>query len=158
MNINIQFAADKKLAPAKALMCKWAMQALTGNTDKTEMTIRIVDSNEMSALNQTYRRKSGPTNVLSFPANLPDGMAGKFPELGDIVICADVVNREADEQHKTQQSHWAHMIVHGVFHLLGYDHENNADAEVMEKLEIAVMEKLGFTNPYEHGEQSIHHE
>lgn len=156
--ITVQYAADKKLAPAKALICKWAVQALAGLTDKTDVTIRIVDTNEMAALNNTYRKKSGPTNVLSFPIDLPDEILGACPFLGDIVICAEVVNREASEQQKSQQSHWAHMIVHGIFHLLGYDHEKDDEADKMEAMEIAVMCKLGFANPYEDGEHIKHHE
>lgn len=156
--ITVQYAADKKLAPAKALICKWAEQALAGHTDKTDVTIRIVDSNEMADLNKTYRKKSGPTNVLSFPVDLPKEILGACPFLGDIVICAEVVNREASEQKKPQQSHWAHMVVHGIFHLLGYDHEKDDEADKMEAMEIAVMRKLGFANPYEDGEHIKHHE
>jgi probable rRNA maturation factor len=152
MNITVQYAADKKLAPAKALICEWALQALAGNTDKTDVTIRIVNLAEMTELNQTYRGKNGPTNVLSFPAELPQEAANEFPVLGDIVICAEVVNQEALQQHKPQQSHWAHMVVHGIFHLLGYDHVNDDEAEEMEKREIEVMQQLGFANPYQDGE------
>lgn len=158
MKITIQYAADKKLAPAKALIATWAEQALAGNTDKTDVTIRIVDSQEMAALNTTFRHKQGPTNVLSFPAALPEGISEEFPMLGDIIICAEVVNREADEQHKSPQSHWAHMVIHGIFHLLGYDHVKDDEAEAMEKMEINVMRKLGFANPYEDGEHIKHHE
>lgn len=152
MNITVQYAADKKLAPAKALISEWALQALAGNTDKTDVTIRIVNLDEMTELNQAYRGKTGPTNVLSFPAELPQEAANEFPVLGDIVICAEVVNQEALQQHKSQQSHWAHMVVHGIFHLLGYDHVKDDEAEEMEKREIEVMQKLGFANPYQDGE------
>jgi probable rRNA maturation factor len=108
-------------------------------------------------LNSTYRQKTGPTNVLSFPFDLPEDIQLDMPILGDIVVCADVVNREAQEQHKTLDVHWAHMIIHGVFHLLGYDHETDHDAEKMERLEINVMQSLGFNNPYETREDH-HHE
>lgn|SRR3990167_6199765 len=158
MKITIQYATDKKLAPAKTLICKWAKQALADKTDKTDVTIRIVNNSEMATLNQTYRHKSGPTNVLSFPAVLPPPAAEKYHLLGDIVICAEVVNREAVEQQKTPHAHWAHMVVHGIFHLLGYDHVNDDEAEQMEKREIEVMHKLGFANPYKDGEHSNHHE
>lgn len=158
MKITVQYAADKKLAPAKAQICDWAKQALAGKSENSEVTIRIVERDEMTQLNETYRRKSGPTNVLSFPAEMPEVAAEAFPMLGDIVICAEVVNREAAEQQKSPQSHWAHMVVHGIFHLLGYDHVNDADAEVMEQLEIEVMQKLGFANPYKDGEHSNQHE
>lgn len=158
MKITIQYAADKKLAPAKALLCEWAEQALENSTEQSDVTIRIVDSSEMIMLNQTYRHKSGPTNVLSFPADLPPAAAKKYQLLGDIVICAEVVNREAEEQHKSRNAHWAHMVVHGIFHLLGYDHVNDDEAEQMEKLEVEVMKKLGFANPYKDGEHSDYHE
>lgn len=148
MKINIQYAADKKLAPAKPLLTQWASQALAGKSENSEVTIRIVDINEMSELNSKYRRKSGPTNVLSFPAEIPAEMSDELPLLGDIIICAEVVNREAVEQNKSQQSHWAHMVIHGIFHLLGYDHEKDEDADTMERLEIKVLRELGFANPY----------
>lgn len=158
MKINIQYAADKKLAPVKPLLTQWASQALAGSSENSEVTIRIVDIKEMSELNSKYRRKTGPTNVLSFPADIPAAMSDEFPLLGDIIICAEVVNREAAEQNKLQQSHWAHMVIHGIFHLLGYDHVRDEDAEKMEQLEINVMRELGFENPYEHGEHVKHHE
>lgn len=157
-SITIQLIADKNLAPKRSLLRKWANQALDKKMPSSEMTIRIVDTEEMSALNSTYRQKNGPTNVLSFPFILPEEIAAEIdiPILGDIVVCAEVVNREAQEQHKTSESHWAHMIIHGVFHLLGYDHENDKDAEVMESLEIETMKSLGYANPYETGEHTHH--
>ena len=103
----------------------------------------------MSELNSTYRQKNGLTNVLSFPFTMPEDVQIDIPILGDIVVCAEVVNREADEQSKPQEAHWAHMIVHGVFHLLGYDHETDKDAEIMESLETEIMQSLGYANPYE---------
>lgn len=148
MKINIQYAADKKLAPAKPLLTQWASQALENRSETTEVNIRIVDIEEMSALNSKYRSKTGPTNVLSFPADIPAAIADEFSMLGDIVICAEVVNREAAEQNKPVQSHWAHMVIHGIFHLLGYDHVKEDEAETMERLEIKVMRELGFENPY----------
>jgi probable rRNA maturation factor len=157
-HITIQYAADRKLAPVKKLLCHWAEQALGHVKDDTELTIRIVDIYEMTALNETYRKKTGPTNVLSFPADIPAMAADDYPLLGDIVICAAVVNREAEEQHKPQQAHWAHMVVHGVFHLLGHDHEQEDEATIMEALEIKVLQTLGFSNPYIDGEVIKHHE
>ena len=151
-HITVQYAANKKLAPAKKLICQWAEQALVGRGENKEVTIRIVDIEEMTSLNEMYRRKTGPTNVLSFPAELPDLAALEYPLLGDIVVCAEVVNREAAEQGKPQQSHWAHMIVHGIFHLLGFNHEQDDEAEIMEALEIEVLQQLGFANPYNNGE------
>jgi len=156
-HITVQYAADKKLAPAKKLICHWAEQALASTTHSKEVTIRIVDLAEMTTLNETYRHKSGPTNVLSFRADLPSQM-GECELLGDMIICADVVNREAREQHKSDEAHWAHMVVHGIFHLLGYDHVKEDEAIKMETLEIEVLLKLGFANPYNDGEMLKHHE
>lgn len=151
-HIIVQYATDKTLSPKASLLRKWASHALTGSLASAEVTIRIVDTAEMTELNTRYRKKSGPTNVLSFTFDMPEGVEVGTPILGDIVICADVVNREAEEQGITTESHWAHMVVHGIFHLLGYDHENDQDASVMEKLEIQKLQALGFANPYDHGD------
>ncbi|NOX92454.1 MAG: rRNA maturation RNase YbeY [Gammaproteobacteria bacterium] len=116
----------------------------------TQMTVRIVETDEMTELNQQYRQKTGPTNVLSFPFESPPGMPTDLmePTLGDVVVCAAVVIREAAVQGKTLTAHWAHMIVHGTLHLLGYDHIQNNDAQKMESLEIIVLAELGYENPY----------
>lgn len=151
--ITIQFATDSSYAPKRALLQKWAKAALRNENQPTELSIRVVDIDEMTQLNSTYRHKKGPTNVLSFPVELPEGIPLEAHPLGDIVVCADVVNREAEEQHKSANAHWAHMIVHGVYHLLGHDHENDDEANVMEALEIETLQTLGFENPYESGEE-----
>ena len=155
-SIITQIIAEKKTCPKKSLLHKWAEQALSKKIESAEITIRIVDIDEMTHLNSTYRHKAGSTNVLSFPFNLPDDIAMDIPILGDIVICADVVNREAREQNKSQEAHWAHMIIHGVLHLLGYDHETDQDAEKMEYLETEIMQSLGFNNPYKIGDNHIY--
>ena len=157
-SITIQYAVDKKLAPAKKLLCLWALQALANTHCEKEVTIRIVDIAEMTTLNEQYRRKKGATNVLSFPAELPEAAKAHYPVLGDIVICAEVVNREASEQQKTTTAHWAHMVVHGVLHLQGHDHEKDDEAAIMETLEINIMQQLGFANPYLDGEVIKHHD
>lgn len=113
-----------------------------------ELCIRIVGETESAQLNRQYRHKSGPTNVLSFPTTLPEGLA--LPLLGDLVICAAVVNREAVEQGKSRAAHWAHMVVHGSLHLLGFDHIRNRDASKMEAEEVKILRKLGFGDPYSH--------
>lgn len=154
--IIVQRATDASLMPSPTAMRKWAKAALKNNIDFAEVTIRIVDVEEMTMLNSTYRHKSGPTNVLSFPFDVPAEMQNEVRELGDIVICADVVNREAKEQTKSNEAHWAHMIVHGIFHLLGYDHVEDHEAEIMEGLETNVLAALGYPNPYSHGERATH--
>lgn len=112
-----------------------------------ELSLRINGIEEMSALNSEFRGKTGPTNVLSFPADLPDGVASGL--LGDIVICSPVVLDEANEQHKTSEQHWAHMTVHGLLHLLGFDHIEDSDAEIMERLEITLLGAMGYPDPYQ---------
>ena len=111
-----------------------------------EISVRLTDDAEVQALNRQYRHKDKPTNVLSFPAaELP---AGPERPLGDLVICPDVLRAEAREQRKSLRAHWAHLVVHGTLHLVGYDHEDCADADRMERREIAVLRRLGFPNPY----------
>jgi len=157
-SIIIQLAADKTSVPKKSLLRKWALEALKNNIDAAEVTIRIVEKDEMTELNSTYRHKNKPTNVLSFPFDMSEDVKLDIPILGDIVICADVVNQEAQDQGKSPQAHWAHMVVHGVFHLLGYDHEEDCEAEEMEALEINVLKTMGFENPYETGDTIRNHE
>ena len=115
------------------------------------MTIRIVDEAESNDLNLTYRGKDKPTNVLSFPFECPPGVED-FPLLGDLIICRQVVEQEASEQQKTLESHWAHMVIHGSLHLLGYDHIEDAEAEEMEALEKEFMQALNFPDPYKDDE------
>lgn len=116
-----------------------------------ELAIRLVDEAESRALNHDYRGKDKSTNVLSFPADLPEMVLSELDErpLGDLVICAPVVAREADEQGKPPQAHWAHMTVHGILHLLGHDHVEAAEAALMEPLEIVILSRLGWDNPYD---------
>jgi probable rRNA maturation factor len=126
--------------PSPARLKAWARSALA--TGKGELTLRIVGQRESQALNRKFRGKDKPTNVLSFPYD-------EAGTLGDIVLCAPVVNREAKEQGKTAAAHWAHMIVHGVLHLRGFDHIRAADAKVMEARERAILARLSFPDPYE---------
>lgn len=144
--------------PKAALLRKWAKITLDKRTASTEVTVRIVNTEEMAYLNSTYRHKTGPTNVLSFPFDIPKGIDMDIPILGDIVICAEVVNQEAAEQGKTLDAHWAHMIVHGVLHLLGYDHVKESEANIMKALEVDILNKIGFPNPYRTEENQPHHE
>lgn len=137
-DITIQRAVAAAGLPSAVSLRAWANAALK---KKGELTIRVVDEAESESLNSQYRHKHKPTNVLSFGY-------GERGVLGDLVICAPVVAREAREQNKLPRAHWAHMVVHGCLHLQGHDHENDADAAQMEALEIRIMEKLGFNNPY----------
>ena len=132
----------------------WAEQAVLmsrhRHNEKLLMSVRIVEESEITDLNRTYRGKNKATNVLSFPFDIPPGLPAEESEgeLGDVIVCASVVEQEAREQHKTSEAHWAHMIIHGTLHLLGYDHETEAEAQQMESLEKAVMHELGYTDPY----------
>lgn len=140
--------------PAESNIEQWVQQVLTKQLESTpfpELSIQVVDEQTITELNETYRHKSGPTNVLSFPFDAPPGLPEEEAEalLGDIVICAQVVAAEAQQQHKSLQAHWAHMVVHGVLHLLGYDHLNDKEAEQMERLEIQLLNELTFPNPYQ---------
>ena len=146
--LDIQSASTEPV-PEEDDIRRWIAAALNSQqpacTD-ADISLRLVDSDEMATLNATYRGKPGPTNVLSFPADLPADV--QLPFLGDIVICAPVVRKEATEQSKTLTAHWAHMAVHGTLHLLGYDHENDEEASAMEALESRILKQLDFACPY----------
>lgn len=157
-HIMIQRATREATAPTAVELRRWARRALRDWMPAAELTIRLVNEKEMTALNSTYRHKDGTTNVLSFPFDMPDDCDMDVPLLGDLVICSAVVNREAIEQDKTAAAHWAHMVVHGCLHLLGFDHENDTDAEVMETEEIRILKALHFNNPYYLQEQGKQHE
>lgn len=154
---------ENQQIPDEAELLKWATQAYQAeplNTDlkdipedirlpnqEMEVTLRVVDITESQALNSQYRQKDKPTNVLSFPFESPPGLS--IPILGDLAICAEVVEKEAKMQKKSLISHWAHMIVHGILHLRGFDHINDNDAEIMEKMETDILMDMGFPAPYE---------
>jgi len=146
VDIQIVSPVDAASIPGKKSITQWVMSALP-ERDNAELTVRIVGKAEITQLNQTYRHKNQPTNVLSFPFDVPNVVPDCYL-LGDIVICADVVALEAKNQKKTLESHWAHMVVHGVLHLLGYDHQIDEDAELMEALEVKTLALLGYANPY----------
>lgn len=147
MIIDLQIACEQESGlPTAQQIEQWATAAVQPQSDEVEMTVRIVDEAESHALNLNYRGKDRPTNVLSFPFECPDEV--ELPLLGDLVICRQVVEREAQEQEKPLMAHWAHMVVHGSLHLLGYDHIEDDEAEEMESLETQIMTGLGFADPY----------
>ena len=145
--VDMQIATENiEGLPTEEQIVQWATAAVQPEGDEVEMTVRIVDEAESHELNLTYRGKDRPTNVLSFPFECPDEV--ELPLLGDLVICRQVVEREAAEQGKPLMAHWAHMVVHGSLHLLGYDHIEDDEAEEMESLETQIMQGLGFDDPY----------
>ena len=147
MIIDLQIACEQESGlPTAEQIEQWATAAVQPQSDEVEMTVRIVDEAESHELNLNYRGKDRPTNVLSFPFECPDEV--ELPLLGDLVICRQVVEREAQEQDKPVMGHWAHMVVHGSLHLLGYDHIEDDEAEEMESLETQIMTGLGFADPY----------
>lgn len=149
LTLDLQVAVDDEYLPSEEEFQHFIHETLRAveHQNPVEMTLRIVDNEEGKELNETYRHKTGPTNVLAFPYDIPEEVGSDL--IGDIVICAPVVKREAEEQQKPLLSHWAHLTVHGTLHLLGYDHVDTQDALVMEALEIQILSTLGFPNPYE---------
>ncbi|MCE0488825.1 rRNA maturation RNase YbeY [Pantoea sp. Mb-10] len=145
--LDLQLAcANEAGLPEEAAFQRWLEAAATPFQAESEVTIRLVDEAESHELNLTYRGKDKPTNVLSFPFEAPPGI--ELPLLGDLIICRQVVEQEAAEQGKALEAHWAHMVVHGTLHLLGYDHIDDAEAEEMEALETEIMLALGYPDPY----------
>ena len=144
--VEIQAVYTSHDQPDAGQIQSWVDAALHGHAKDTEIVVRIVGEQEGAELNKLYRHKDGPTNILSFPADLPEGIGLNL--LGDLVVCAPVLEQEALEQGKSLAHHWAHIIIHGVLHLLGYDHVDEDDAEIMEALEINILNKLNITNPY----------
>ena len=153
MAVDVQFACDDSGVPSEKDIQDW-VEFAAGQSGRmpdsdVDVAVRIVDVAEIQSLNHLYREKDAPTNVLSFPAGEMDGLPRDAArQLGDIVVCAPVVSEEAARQGKSLGDHWAHMLVHGVLHLLGYDHENDADANEMERLEIAILKDRGIADPY----------
>ena len=145
--IDIQIASQSKKIPAQEQFQYWVDAILTNSTENSEIVIRIVDEPEMIQFNEQYRNKKGSTNILSFPFDMPVGI--KSDLLGDLLVCAPIVEKEALLQNKALEHHWSHMIIHGVLHLLGYDHIDNDEAEEMEALEINILQTVNIENPYQ---------
>ena len=150
MEVAVSYALPRKGVPAAASFRRWVAAALDTRIREADLALRIVGEDEGRALNRHYRGKDYATNVLSFPAERPPGLPknARFPLLGDLVICAPVVAREATEQGKPLPAHYAHLTVHGALHLLGWDHDNDADAHAMEQLEREILAGLGIDDPY----------
>lgn len=146
ITLDLQLASDAPAIPDSKQFQLWLEAALLPFVEEAEVTVRVVDEAESQQLNHSYRGKEKPTNVLSFPFQCPPGI--EMSLLGDLVICAPVVASEAQEQSKTTDAHWAHMVVHGCLHLLGFDHIKDDEAEQMEAEEIQILQQLGFANPY----------
>ncbi|MCA1805904.1 MAG: rRNA maturation RNase YbeY [Xanthomonadaceae bacterium] len=145
--LDVQQALDAADLPAPEQLLHWVEAALETENHGVELVIRLVDEAESAELNEAYRGKTGPTNVLSFPFDMPPEVE-ETRLLGDLVICAPVVRREAAEQGKTEPAHWAHLVVHGTLHLQGYDHQTEAGATEMEGLERQILARLGYPDPY----------
>lgn len=150
--LDVQIADELEVfsafLPSEEQLHHWATAALSGRTSfaEPELTIRLVAEDESQELNSEYRGKDKPTNVLSFPFEAPPQVPIEL--LGDLIVCAQVVQQESIEQNKAAEAHWAHMVVHGCLHLLGYDHIKDDEADVMENLERQIMAGLGFPDPY----------
>ena len=148
LEVSVSYGLSRAGLPAAVSFRRWATAACEGRIRRGDLAIRLVDTKEGRALNRHYRGKDYATNVLSFPADVPDDVSLPFPLLGDLVICAPVVAREAREQGKPLAAHYAHLTVHGVLHLLGLDHENEREAAAMEQLEREILAAMGYDDPY----------
>ena len=144
--VEVQYAVTVDGIPEEDAIRQWVLQVLPEHKKDSELTIRVVDEAEITALNRQYRGKDGATNVLSFPYEAIPGVATDL--LGDIVICAPVVASESVAQDKPLEAHWAHMVIHGVLHLLDYDHHQDVEAHKMEAREAELLDSLGYANPY----------
>ncbi|MCK5829743.1 MAG: rRNA maturation RNase YbeY [Methylococcales bacterium] len=145
--IDVQIVSQSEEIPTQEQFQYWVDAILTNSSENSEIVIRIVDEPEMIQFNHKYRNKEEATNILSFPFEIPDGVKSNF--LGDLLICTPIIEKEALLQNKELDHHWSHMIVHGVLHLLGYDHIDNHEAEEMEALEIKILKKINIENPYQ---------
>ena len=146
LDVAVSYGLPRAGLPAAVSFRRWAAAAAEGRIRRADLAIRLVDAKVGRSLNRHYRGKDYATNVLSFPAELPEGV--KLPLLGDIVLCAPVVAREAREQKKPLGAHYAHLTVHGTLHLLGWDHEDAREAEAMEQLEREILAEMGIEDPY----------
>ena len=162
--INIQIACEDKIPVTAKTIRQWlelTLRATTpllparDNIQRAELTVRLTTIEEITALNTTYRHQPKPTNVLAFPSQLPDTITLKYPLLGDLVICPAILEKEHLEQKRPLIAHWAHIVIHGALHLLGFDHIDDKDTALMQTEEIKLLAELGFENPYHHEENNL---
>ena len=147
MEIHVDIQREVEALPQDEELIKWVSEVLTTEQHgDAELTIRFVSEAESAELNEQYRHKTGSTNILSFPFEAPDEV--EINLLGDLIICTDVVKKQATEQHKQELAHWAHMVVHGTLHLLDYDHLTDEEANIMESKETQILSQLGYSDPY----------
>lgn len=152
LDVSVGYALPRAGLPASVSFRKWVAAALSGRIREADLAVRLVDAKEGRALNRHYRGRDYATNVLSFPADVAEGVklpkGVRMPLLGDLVLCAPVIAREAREQKKPLAAHYAHLTVHGTLHLLGWDHANDREADCMEQLEREILAGLGIADPY----------
>jgi probable rRNA maturation factor len=153
LDLELQVATVHPGLPAEPEVRRWVRAALAGRTGTVGVVVRLVDEEESRILNRDYRGRDEPTNVLSFPFEAPPHVT--TAHIGDLVVCAPVVAREAQQQGKPLAAHWAHMVIHGLLHLLGYDHQNDDEAGRMEALEARILGSLGYPDPYGVREQDL---
>jgi probable rRNA maturation factor len=153
--IDIQNATAVKLPVSKKILREWAKITLNNTHERHELTLRFVDKEEIRTLNRTYRQQDKPTNVLAFPSAIPDEIKKIHPFLGDVIVCPEVLEEESINQKIPLIAHWAHIIIHGILHLLGHDHIHDEETEIMQNLEIKRLAELGFDNPYHTEDHSI---
>jgi probable rRNA maturation factor len=147
-NIDIQICCKATIPVSHETLTLWALTALSPEHEHDELTLRLVDPSEITDLNRLYRKQDKSTNVLAFPSTLPDEIKQLHPFLGDVVICPSVLEEESLLQNTPLQAHWAHIVIHGILHLLGHDHIEDKDTAVMQSLETKLLNTLGFDNPY----------
>lgn len=153
-HIDLQNACSITPPVNEETLCQWAELPLSSHLKAAELTLRLVEAEEITELNRLYRKQDKATNVLAFPATIPDNIELDVPLLGDVIICPAILEKESKELDRSLEAHWAHIVIHGVLHLLGYDHINDKDAEVMQGLETKLLATLGYGDPYQlEGEQ-----
>jgi probable rRNA maturation factor len=148
-HIDLQHACEEIIPFEDNSLITWATLPLINQIKAAELTLRLVDAKEITQLNHQYRQVNKATNVLAFPCTIPDNIELEYPLLGDVIICPSVLQTESISLAKSLEEHWAHIIIHGVLHLLGYDHIKESDTEVMQALEIKLLGQLGFASPYQ---------